>query len=220
MTTRKRKLEDMFENSFEAKIDEIKNALNEKNIFMKEEFIEEGNEKKINIYLTDKDNNSIGKIMGGIGEFYIVIDDEKIETDAFSITWVDVDKNYQGFSLGTFLIIYCIYLCKTKYNYIEYIVLDDDTDQIDQSKNIYIKLGFIYQETNQVETEDGKMITVIGGPEMQLKITDFFNDLLLDKLNKILITLKNWNKMGGKKTKRKGKKGKKTKKRKKSKKRK
>lgn len=217
MTTRKRKSEDMFENLFEAKIDEIKNALNEKNIFMKEEFIEEGNEKKINIYLTDKDNNSIGKIMGGIGEFYIVIDDEKMETDAFSIIWVDVDKNYQGFSLGTFLIIYCIYLCKTKYNYIEYIVLDDDTDQIDQNKNIYIKLGFIYQETNQVLNEEGQMITVIGGPEMQLKISDFFNDLLVDKLNKILITLKNWNKMGGKKSKkskRKRKKSKKTKKRK------
>lgn len=217
MTTRKRKSEDMFENSLEAKIDEIKNALNKKNIFMKEEFIEEGNEKKINIYLTDKDNNSIGKIMGGIGEFYIVIDDEKIETDAFSITWVDVDKNYQGFSLGTFLIIYCIYLCKTKYNYIEYIVLDDDTDQIDQNKNIYVKMGFIYQETNQVLNEEGQMITVIGGPEMQLKISDFFNNLLVDKLNKILITLKSWNKMGGKKSKKSKKskrKGKKTKKRK------
>ena len=200
MFTRKRKSDDLFENTYETKIslliEEIKNVLNTKNIFINEEIIQE--EKDIIIRLTDNNNNLIGKINGGVEEFPIIENGEETYKDAFSILWLKVENNYQGLSLGTFLIIYCIYLCKKNFSDVEYIFLDDDTDEIDPSKNIYLKLGFVYQkEKETMVNEDGQMISVNNGSEMQLKISDFFNDELLDKLNKINIKWRNWNKNGG-----------------------
>jgi GNAT superfamily N-acetyltransferase len=201
-------------------IQEIKNILSEKNIFINEEIIPET--KDIIIRLIDTNNNNlIGKINGGVGEFTIIENDQEEYKDAFSIIWLKVEKNYQGLSLGTFLIIYIIYLCKINFSDIQYIFLEDDTDQIDQSKNIYIKLGFVYQKNKEViMLENGQEMNVNNGGEMQLKITDFFNNNLIEKLNKILVTIKNWNKNGGRKRQRKGKskKGKKSKKRNKTKK--
>jgi len=201
MLTRKRKLDNSYYNDkIPFFLDEIKKRLNNKNIFLKEEFINEGLNKNINIYLIDKNNNTIGTLNGGIGEFYILENDESIETNAFSINWIKVEKEYQGYNLGTFLIIYSIYLCKNKYNDIEYIVVDDDTDQTDPTKNIYVKLGFIYKETKEEKMNDGQIIKVPTGPEMQIKISDFFNQSLNDKLNKIMDTIQNLNKniIGGK----------------------
>lgn len=198
MITRKRKIEDSYETNIIFFLDEIKNILRKKNIFIKEEFINDGINKDINIYLTDKNNNYIGEIKGGIGEFPILENGQIKDVNSFSISWLNIEKQYQGYKLGTFLIIYIIFLCKNKFNDINYIVLDDDSDEINPTKNIYIKLGFIYQETKEVKTENGQIITVASGAEMQLKISDFFNDELLDKLKKIIINLKNWNKNGGK----------------------
>lgn len=206
MFTRKRKSEEMYNNSSESEIvfliQEIKNLLNEKNIIVTEEIIEKT--KDINILLTDKKNNNnvIGKINGGVGEFFIIENGEEIEKDAFTITWLKVDSNYQGHNLATFLIIYSIYLCKKNFSYVQYIFLEDDTDEIDPSKNIYIKLGFTYQKKKEtVQLEDGQFLSVNNGSEMQLNISDFFNSNLIEKLNKIKITIKNWNKNGGGKSK-------------------
>lgn len=216
--TRKRKAMDMYNNSSMTEvtslIQEIKNVLTMKNIFIKEEIIPEN--KDIIIRLTDNNDNLIGKINGGVEEFTIVENDEEIYKDAFSIMWVKVEKDYQGHNLATFLIIYLIYLCKTNFGDINYIVLEDDTDEIDQSKNIYIKLGFVYQKKKEVVMlENGQEMNVNNGGEMQLNVNNFFNDNIIEKLNKILVTLKNWNKTGGrrqrKNTKRKKRKTKKNK---------
>jgi GNAT superfamily N-acetyltransferase len=178
-------------------IQEIKNALNMKNIFIKEEIIPE--KKDIIILLTDNNDNLIGKINGGVEEFAIVENSEEIYKDAFSILWVKVEKDYQGHNLATFLIIYIIYLCKTNFGDINYIVLEDDTDETDQNKNIYVKLGFVYQKKKEVVMlENGQEMNVNNGGEMQLNVNNFFNDNIIEKLNKILVTLKNWNKIGGK----------------------
>ena len=220
MFTRKRKALDMYNTSYESEIttliQEIKNLLSEKNIVINEEIIQET--KDINIRLTNKNdnNNLVGKINGGVGEFYIIENGEEIEKDAFTITWLKVEPNYQGHNLGTFLIIYSIYLCKINFSDIQYIFLEDDTDETDPTKNIYVKLGFIYQKIKEtVQLEDGQFLSVNNGAEMQLNIADFFNNILIDKLNKIKLTKKNWNKIGGGKMKRKRKR--KTKKMKKSK---
>ena len=199
--TRKRKAMDMYNNSSMTEvtslIQEIKNVLTMKNIFIKEEIIPEN--KDIIIRLTDNNDNLIGKINGGVEEFTIVENDEEIYKDAFSIMWVKVEKDYQGHNLATFLIIYLIYLCKTNFGDINYIVLEDDTDEIDQTKNIYVKLGFVYQKKKEVVMlENGQEMNVNNGGEMQLNVNNFFNDNIIEKLNKILVTLKNWNKTGGK----------------------
>lgn len=46
--------------------------------------------------------------------------------------------------------------------------------------------------------ENGQEMNVNNGGEMQLNVNNFFNDNIIEKLNKILVTLKNWNKTGGK----------------------
>lgn len=204
MFTRKRKAVDMYNTSYESEIvtliQEIKNLLSEKNIVINEEIIQET--KDINIRLTDKNdnNNLVGKINGGVGEFNIIENGEEIEKDAFTITWLKVEPTYQGHNLATFLIIYSIYLCKINFSDIQYIFLEDDTDETDPTKNIYVKLGFIYQKIKEtVQLEDGQFLSVNNGAEMQLNIADFFNNVLIDKLNKIKLSIKNWNKiMGGK----------------------
>jgi hypothetical protein len=181
MVKLKRKVEIMFEISI--LLDEIKQLLIEKNILVNEK-IDNANQD-ISIELKDKNNNVIGQINGGVGEFKIIENGDESEKNAFSISWVKVEDNYKGYNLGTFLIIYCIYLVKINFNDVEYIVLDDDSDQRDQANNIYSKLGFIYQETKQLQNENGKPITVNTSPEMQLNINYFVNNTMTEKLYKI-----------------------------------
>lgn len=177
----KRKIDVIFETSI--LLNEIKRLLSEKNIIVSEEV--DNKKRNMIIELKDKQNNVIGEINGGVGEFKIIENGEDSEKDAFSINWLKVEDKYKGYNLGSFLIIYCIYLVKINFTNINYIVLDDDSDEINMEKNIYYKLGFIYQETKQVRGENGQMITVSNGSEMQLNITDFFDKDLLDKLYKI-----------------------------------
>jgi len=169
-------------------LDEIKNSLIEKNILFNEK-IDDANQD-ISIELINN-NKVIGQLNGGVGEFKIIENGDESEKNAFSISWVKVEDNYQGYNLGTFLIIYCIYLVKTNFNDIEYIVLDDDSDGRDINNNIYYKLGFIYQETKEVKNDNGRTITVNASPEMQLNINDFFNNDLLVKFNKIKMKIRN-----------------------------
>ena len=200
----KRKANEIYDNynnsEISTTIDEIKNLLIEKNIFNSENIDKEN--KDIKIELIDKNNIVIGLINGGVGEFTIIENGSPIEKNAFSISWLKLEDKYQGYNLGTFLIIYCIYLCKINFNDIEYIVLDDDSDERNIDKNIYYKLGFTYQETKEIQLENGKIITINSGPEMQINIKDFLNKNLLEKLNKIKIRLRNIVKyQGGKKSK-------------------
>ena len=187
MVKGKRKLDIMFEISI--LLDEIKKLLIDKNIFITENV---DNEKKdLLIELKDKKNNVIGQINGGVGEFKIIENGDDSEKEAFSISWVKVEDNYKGYNLGTLLIIYCIYLVKINFSDVEYIVLDDDSDERDQTNNIYYKLGFIYQETKQVQNENGTTITVNTSPEMQLNINDFLNNTMVEKLYKIKSRIQN-----------------------------
>jgi len=190
----KRKLHEIT-NISESSLDEIKNALIAKKILISEKIDE--NKKEIIIHLSDKQKNIIGEINGGVGEFKIIENDEDLETNAFSISWLEIQDNYKGYNLGTFLIIYCIYLCKTHFNDIDYIVLDDDSDGLEEDKNIYRKLGFTYQETKELPLENGEIITVKSGPEMQLKITDFSNNMFIEQLNKIKMKIRNFVKFKG-----------------------
>jgi hypothetical protein len=194
----KRKLHEITESS----LDEIKNILMSKNISISENIHQ--NNQEIIIHLIDKQKNIIGKINGGVGEFKVMEKDEDFETNAFSISWLEIQDNYKGYNLGTFLIIYCIYLCKTHFNDIDYIVLDDDSDGLEEDKNIYRKLGFTYQETKEIPLENGEIITVKSSPEMQLKITDFSNNMFIEHLNKIKMKIQNLvkSKGGKRKTKR------------------
>ena len=162
----------------------------EKNILLNEK-IDNANQD-ISIELINKNNNNvIGQINGGVGEFKIIENGEEMEKNAFSISWVKVEDNYQGYNLGTFLITYCIYLVKMNFSDIEYIVLDDDSDGRDVNNNIYYKLGFIYQETKEVQSDDGTKTVVNTAPEMQLNINKFFNNNLLMKLNKMKMKIRN-----------------------------
>ena len=74
MLMRKRKTNDIYDNQeIDSILIEIKNLLQEKNIEINENYFEEGKKKEINIELVNKlDNNIIGKINGGIGEFKII----------------------------------------------------------------------------------------------------------------------------------------------------
>ena len=210
MSNSKRKFNDMFDTSTISEtstlIDEIKNVLISKNILISEQI--DAEKKDIIIKLIDNNNNNIiGKISGGVTEFNIIENGTEDYKDAFYIEWVTVDDNYKGYNLGTFLIIYCIYLCKINFGDIEYIVLEDDTDEVDLEKNIYYKLGFIYQVVKETEQlPDGTVINVSNGGEMQLNIKDFFDNNknnLLDKLNKIKIKIRDLhlNNSGGKRKK-------------------
>ena len=194
----KRKFNEMFDtptiSETSTLIDEIKNVLITKNILISEQI--DAEKKDIIIKLIDNNNNNIiGKISGGVTEFNIFENGTEDYKDAFYIEWVTVDNNYKGYNLGTFLIIYCIYLCKINFGDIEYIVLEDDTDEVDLEKNIYYKLGFIYQvakETQQLP--DGTILNVSNGGEMQLNIKDFFDkNNLLEKLNKIKVRIRDLN---------------------------
>jgi hypothetical protein len=194
----KRKIDEITTNNYDSSsiiIDEIFSILTEKNIFTNTQIDNEN--KNIIINLLDKNNNIIGEINGGVGEFKIIENGDELEKEAFSISWVRVDDNYKGYNLGTFLIIYCIYLCKINFSGVEYVVLDDDSDERDNDKNIYNKLGFIYQETQEIQLENGELKIVNSGPEMQLNIVDFFNDNLLTKLNNIKIKIRNLNNFEG-----------------------
>ena len=194
----KRKIDEITTNNYDSSsiiIDEIFSILIEKNIFTNTQIDKEN--KNIIVNLLDKNNNIIGEINGGVGEFKIIENGDELEKEAFSISWVKVDDNYKGYNLGTFLIIYCIYLCKINFSDIEYVVLDDDSDERENDKNIYNKLGFIYQETQEIQLENGELKSVNSGPEMQLNITDFFNNNLLNKLNNIKIRIRNLNKLDG-----------------------
>ena len=209
MFTRKRKLNDTINlpdnninniNNITLLIDEIKNLLIDKNIFINQE-IDEKN-RNIIIKLLDKNNNIIGKINGGVEEYKIIENGQEIYKNALYIEWVKVEDNYKGYNLGIFLIIYYIYICKINFSDIDYVVLEDDTDEIDPDKNIYVKLGFIYQETKEIQLDNGQIKNVLSQPEMQLNITDFFNNVLIEKLNKIKIRLRNLIKYeGGKRNK-------------------
>jgi len=214
-TNSKRKFNEMFDtptiSETSTLIDEIKNVLISKNILISEQI--DAEKKDIIIKLIDNNNNNnnnnntniIGKISGGVTEFNIIENGTEDYKDAFYIEWVTVDDNYKGYNLGTFLIIYCIYLCKINFGDIEYIVLEDDTDEVDLEKNIYYKLGFIYQVAKETEQlPDGTVINVSNGGEMQLNIKDFFdNNNLLEKLNKIKVRIRdlNLNNSGGKRKK-------------------
>lgn len=200
MIKAKRKLADLSDtpniSETSTLLEEIKNLLSEKNISTNE--IIDNEKKNISIELKDKNNLIIGLINGGVGEFKIIENGDESEKDAFSISWIKVEDNYQGYNLGTYLIIYCIYLVKTNFSDIGYIVLDDDSDGRDINNNIYYKLGFKYQETKEVQLENGTTTTVNTSPEMQLNINDFFNNSLLEKLNKINIRIRNLVVGGGK----------------------
>jgi hypothetical protein len=190
----KRKLDDLSDtpniSETSTLLEEIKNLLMEKNILLNEK-IDNANQD-ISIELINKNNNNvIGQINGGVGEFKIIENGEEMEKNAFSISWVKVEDNYQGYNLGTFLITYCIYLVKMNFSDIEYIVLDDDSDGRDVNNNIYYKLGFIYQETKEVQSDDGTKTVVNTAPEMQLNINKFFNNNLLMKLNKMKMKIRN-----------------------------
>jgi hypothetical protein len=211
MMTRKRKINDTFSISASVNniseisllIDEIKNLLTEKNIFINEEIDRAIEKRNIIIKLLDKNNNIIGKINGGVEEYKIIENGEEIYKNALYIEWVKVEDNYKGYNLGIFLIIYFIYLCKINFSDIDYVVLEDDTDEIDPQKNIYVKLGFIYQETKEIQLDNGQIINVMSQPEMQLNIKDFLNNELIEKLNKIKIRLRNLVKYEGGKRKKK-----------------
>lgn len=194
----KRKIDEIRINNYDSSsiiIDEIFSILIEKNIFTNTQIDKEN--KNIIVNLLDKNNNIIGEINGGVGDFKIIENDDEFEKEAFSISWIKVNDNFKGYNLGSFLIIYCIYLCKINFSDIEYIVLDDDTDERENDKNIYNKLGFIYQETKEIQLENGELKSVNSGPEMQLNISDFFNNNLVKKLNNIKIRIINLNKLEG-----------------------
>jgi hypothetical protein len=184
-----------------SSIDRIIELFTNKNIVCDKQIDIPNQNIKINIL--DNNSSDIGVIEGGVSEFTIIENGINIETNAFSISWVKINDKYKRLNLGSFLIIYCIYLCKINFPDIKYIVLDDDTGVTNVNDNIYYKLGFRYLYTKEVSTDNGEIAIVNTGPEMQLNINDFFfkNDISY-KLVKIQSTIKNYLQLlGGKRIK-------------------
>lgn len=188
-----------------TKINEIIDLLKNNNILCKEEQLDD----KITITLINETTSKeIGYIEGGKGQFnleatndlYDSNDDN--ETDACNVYWLNIyDDSYKGTNLGSFLLIYFILLCKKTYPDIEFIVVDDDTDELNQDKNIYCKLGFKYIHTKEIIGEDGKTEIKYTDPIMKLNMDQFLKKDAINILNKIHQRIRNFlYTKGGKRT--------------------
>ncbi len=95
------------------------------------------------------------------------------DTPVFTIGWVGTETPYQGQHLGILIIIYGINNLKQRFANIHYVKLDDDSDNsLHIKKNVYNKLGFVFQ--NPIELNLFQNILIISGPEKQLQLDNNF----------------------------------------------
>ena len=95
------------------------------------------------------------------------------DTPVFAIGWVGTETPYQGKNLGILIIIYGICYLKTQFANINYVKLDDDSDNsLHMKQNVYNKLGFVFQPP--IELDMFKDILIISGPEKQLQLDNNF----------------------------------------------
>lgn len=124
------------------------------------------------------------KIKEFIGYITFSID---IEDKNSVIKFLEVNKDFQRNGIGTFLLIIAAEYIKTEFNF-KYIYLDDDSDNAHLDNNIYLKLGFEYEDKDSNSPEMIGDTTIISNKwfeffeffEFQNKYTKkklFFNTL-------------------------------------------
>jgi hypothetical protein len=110
---------------------------------------------------------------------------EETEVPVFHITWVSTGDNYRGQGLALLILIYGICVLKEKFPHINYVTLDDDSQNNTSVKgNIYTRLGLDYIgliELNILQQGELK----ISGPEKQLLLDNAFINRANSLLNNI-----------------------------------
>jgi hypothetical protein len=112
---------------------------------------------------------------------------EETEVPVFHITWVSTGDNYRGQGLALLILIYGICFLKEKFPHINYVTLDDDSQNNTSVKgNIYTRLGLDYIgliELNILQQGELK----ISGPEKQLLLDNAF----INRANSLLNNIEN-----------------------------
>ena len=114
---------------------------------------------------------TVGNIL--IGKTRSSYQNKMEDHDILKILWVFTQPNYRGKQLALLLIIYSISYLKIEYPNINYVTLDDDSDNSIYIKNIYNSLGFNFQEPVEMDLLKSKRLK-ISGPEKQLLLNDEF----------------------------------------------
>jgi len=107
-----------------------------------------------------------------------------------NISWIEVEKKNLG--IGSFIILYCIFICHTKFPSIKYCVLDNDSNRSTYSQgDIYKKIGFSFIDIISFDhsktAKKSKQKIKISGPEMQYRISNIVSNKtehILDKIYK------------------------------------
>jgi len=115
--------------------------------------------------------NTVGNIL--VGKTRSSYQNKIEDSNIFKISWVYTEPNYRGHKLALLLIIYSICHLKIQYPNINYVTLDDDSDNSVYIKNIYNSVGFNFQEPIEMDLLKSKRLK-ISGPEKQLLLNDDF----------------------------------------------
>ena len=189
-----------FEKIIEFKIAKIKDFLQTNGIFIQEEIIldtnpDENHRIDVNVY---KNEEKIGECNSILVESTINPNKYSFRNATFktekcqNISWIEVKKKNLG--IGTFILIYCIFICYKQFPAIQYCVLDNDSDRSTYLKgDIYKKIGFSF--INPVSFDHSKPVKQshqkiqITGPEMQYLIDNIISgkteEILDNVYNKI-----------------------------------
>ena len=115
--------------------------------------------------------NTVGNIL--VGKTRSRYQNKMEDHNIFKISWVYTQPNYRGNKLALLLIIYSICYLKIQYPNINYVTLDDDSDNSIYIKNIYNSVGFNFQEPIEMDLLKSNRLK-ISGPEKQLLIDNVF----------------------------------------------
>jgi hypothetical protein len=116
-------------------------------------------------------SNTVGNIL--VGKTRSRYQNKMEDHNIFKISWVYTQPNYRGNKLALLLIIYSICYLKIQYPNINYVTLDDDSDNSIYIKNIYNSVGFNFQEPIEMDLLKSNRLQ-ISGPEKQLLIDNVF----------------------------------------------
>jgi hypothetical protein len=163
----------------------VENIITNKGYRLSEQPIENNGTYIFNIYHNEKVitnlqiSNSTGTIIHG--KTRSSYNNPPEDTPVFTIGWVSTETLYQGQHLGILIIIYGICYLKERFASVNYVKLDDDTNNsLHIKKNIYNRLGFVFQ--NHIELDMFRDILIISGPEKQLQLDNNFINNATNKL--------------------------------------
>jgi hypothetical protein len=106
-----------------------------------------------------------------------------IETEVFNITYLFTELIYRNQGFALLLLIYGICYIKMLFPYVNYAILDDNSDKHNQMINIYNIIGFTFRDIIKLDMEHNNKI-MPSGPEKQLAINHNFILRVYHILNK------------------------------------